>query len=182
MRKLAEHSEKTAKRAASRPAGLKEQTELFEKASALFHARDFAKAMALFEQAEEGPAIQIAHSARTHAQICRQRLEREAPQLSTANDYYNYAVAQINWGELEPALSHLNQAIALDPDADHIYYALSLCHALKGNMDEACANMKRAIEIQPGNRTQARNDPDFRDFARRPPLSYLLYPERERPA
>jgi hypothetical protein len=39
--------------------------------------------------------------------------------------------------------------------------------------------MKRAIELQPHNRTIARRDADLASVANQPPLNALLYPEKE---
>jgi tetratricopeptide (TPR) repeat protein len=167
---------------AAAPLGSKEQAELFDKAVALFHAREFSKARVLFEGAADGPVIEMAHSARMHARICEQRLSRTAPALTTAEDHYHYAIALINQRQLDSARQHLERAAGMNPGADHVYYALALCHALKGETDHVYANLSRAIEIDPRNRSRARRDPDFGDLARRPPLSDLLYPEKERPA
>jgi tetratricopeptide (TPR) repeat protein len=164
------------------PLNSKEQAALFEKAVSLFHSREFAKARVLFERAADGPVIEMAHSSRVHARICEQRLSRTPPALSTAEEHYNYAIALINQRQLDNARRHLEQAASMNPGADHVYYALALCHALKGEADEVYANLSRAIEIDPRNRGRALRDPDFGDLARRAPLSDLLYPEKERTA
>ena len=49
----------------------REQSELFEKAIALFHERNFRKAKALFEKAGAGPVLEVAHSARTRNAVSR---------------------------------------------------------------------------------------------------------------
>lgn len=154
------------------------QPELFEQAVALFHARDFRKALQLFQRSAEGPNLEMAHSARLHARMCEQRIDQGAPQLGTAEDYYNYAIALINRRQLPEAERQLQEALRLAPGADHLYYALALCRGLQGDFAAARAHLKRAIEIEPRNRILARNDPDFRELAAEPPLRELLFPER----
>jgi Flp pilus assembly protein TadD len=77
------------------------------------------------------------------------------------------------------ARTHLEQALRLAPEADHIYYALALAQALGGDLAGAHENMKRAIELEPRNRIMARQDADFAALANQPPFNVLLYPERK---
>jgi tetratricopeptide (TPR) repeat protein len=158
------------------------QTQLFEGAVKSFHARDFRKAQALFEEAAAGPSRAMAHSARLHARICHQRLAKPQLRLETAEDHYNYAISLINQGQLELAGEHLGKALQKLPGADYIHYAMALARGLSGDMQRAAEHMKRAIELQPRNRGLARNDPDFDEIAQRSPMRELLFPERTRSA
>ena len=81
---------------------------------------------------------------------------------------------------IEAAEQHLREALAQAPDNDHLYYVLALCRGWGGDLEGACAHMRRAIELQPRNRIVARNDPDFAEIGQRPPLQELLYPEKTR--
>ncbi len=165
--------------AAAAAVGPQEQYELFDKAIAQFHSGSFAQAKRLFERAAAGPSREIAHAARTHVQVCDRRLNRVAPAPSSAEDHYNLAVALINRRELEAAEAHLQEAVKLAPNADHIHYALALARGLQGHVQLAFDSLKRAIEIEPRNRAQARNDPDFAGLSQQQPLSALLFPDRE---
>jgi tetratricopeptide (TPR) repeat protein len=156
----------------------RDQTAWFEKAVALFHARRFEQAKALFEKAAAGPALEVAHAARVHIRMCEQRLNPSEPKPSSAEEHYAYAVALINQRELETAEKHLVEAARLAPDADHVYYALALCRGLRGDYEGAGAQLRRAIELQPQNRYLARRDPDFSGFVHQPPLERILWPER----
>lgn len=156
----------------------REQTEVFEKAISLFHARNFARARDLFERAAGGAVPEIAHAARVHARMCEQRIAKEVPRLVTAEDHYNYGVALMNRREIEQAVRQLKQALSLAPQGDHVLYALALCHCWTGDLRQAAGYLKQAIETQPRNRAQAINDPDFAEFIRRSPLEELLFPER----
>ncbi len=164
--------------ATTEEAAAEQQSDRFDKAVRAFHARDYAKALGLFEAAAQGPVRKMAHSARLRAQMCKRRLALPALSLHTADDHYNYAVALINERKFPQAEQHLLLAIAQLPNSGHLYYALALCHGLAGNLRSAHANLKRAIELDPRNRSVARNDPDFAEIREMPPLVQLLYPER----
>jgi len=165
---------KTAKGPIAPAAAGPSQEELFAQASGLFHSGRFGEAKALFEAASEGAIREMAHSARLHIRMCDQRLGSAIPELATAEERYNYAVALMNRREFQAARQHLEQAVRMSSGKDHLHYALALCLGALGDLDGAGQQLRRAIEIHPRNRAMARNDPDFADLVRRPPLSELL--------
>ena len=144
----------------------------------LFHARNFPEARTLFAQAAQGPERAVSHKADLHIRMCDRRLGEQPLELVTAEDHYNYAISQINARNLLPAQKHLQTALALDSNGDHIYYALALCLGLSGDMPGATENLQRAIELQPRNRIAARQDADFATIANQPAIEKLLYPEK----
>ena len=154
------------------------QIGLFEKAMKLFHSGDFRKARDLFSTTAEGPNREMAHSARVHHRVCERRLGTNEPQLPTADDHYNYAIALINRREARQALQHLEEALQAGPGADHVHYAMAICLAMLGELDRAAEELSQAIVIQPRNRTAARNDPDIQPFASAPQIKSVLFPER----
>jgi tetratricopeptide (TPR) repeat protein len=156
----------------------KTQSAVFEQAIRLFHGASYAAAARLFEQVATGPVREVAHSARLHTSMCLRRLARPDMSLRTPDEHYDYAIALINERRLEQAERHLLLAIAQTPKADHLFYALALCRGLAGDLQTACVNLRRAIELHPRNRAAARNDPDFAEIGKLSPLAELLYPER----
>jgi tetratricopeptide (TPR) repeat protein len=175
----ARHSGPPVPEAPSAPVNERQQAELFDRAMKVLQAANYGVARGLFEQAASGPVGPMAHSARLHAAMCTRRLAAASePALRTPDEHYDYAVALINERRFAQAESHLAEAMAKMPDADHIHYALALCRGLAGDLRSAYRHLRRAIEIQPRNRTAARNDPDFAAIARLSPLFELLYPER----
>ena len=148
-------------------------------AVAYLNRQKYEKAMALFEKAMAGPYKELAERARVHLNICRQRMERRTLQSRTAEDHYNYAVTQINAGNLEEAEEHLNRALKQAPKADHVHYALAAVQSLRGNVETALETLETAIKLQPRNRYLARNDGDFAALCEDPRYADLVYPEKE---
>jgi tetratricopeptide (TPR) repeat protein len=111
--------------------------------------------------------------------MCDRRLQQAAPNLSSAEDYYNYGIALLNARKVAEARSHLERALEMSPGTDHIHYALGLAQALAGDLPKAYENLKRAIELEPRNRILARQDADFAPLASHPPFDALLYPEKK---
>ncbi len=175
--------EKTKSPAGKQPiARERSQLESFEAAIRLFHSGKFKEARELFAAAVSGPDRGIASRAGLHIRMCDRRLEEAAVELHSAEDHYNYAVALINSRNFAQARPHLERALELEPDADHVYYALALCLGLAGDLQGAYENLKRAIDLQPRNRIAARQDADFSGIADRPPLDRLVYPEKKQTA
>jgi tetratricopeptide (TPR) repeat protein len=144
----------------------------------LFHTRKLKEARDLFALASEGPERDVAQRARLHIAMCDRRLQQLAPNLTTAEDFYNYGVALINTRDVAGARAHLEKALEMSPDVDHIHYALALAQALGGDTSGAYLNLKRAIELEPRNRLIARQDADFAPLANQPPFDALVYPEK----
>jgi tetratricopeptide (TPR) repeat protein len=155
------------------------QAESYERAVQAFQRGDYSAAMKLFEKAAEGPMLEMAHSARLRANMCAARMTRRELTLATPDEHYDYAIALMNQGKLSQAERHLAMAVAQAPQADHLYYALALCRGLSGDFTAAYMNLRRAIELHPRNRIAARNDPDFSEIAKYPPIAALLYPEAQ---
>lgn len=153
------------------------QADLFDAAMKHFHARDFAAARRLFEEAAEGPSREMAHTARLHTRMCEQRLAQGRPEIKNTEDLYHYSIGLINRRQLPEAESALRQALDQAPQADHVHYAMALVRGLQGNLEDASRFLARAIEINPQNRIIARNDPDFLEFGKHPPLKELVFSE-----
>jgi tetratricopeptide (TPR) repeat protein len=169
----------TAARTAASQQSSQKQLASFESAMKLFHARKFKEARDLFLSAAEGPERDVAHRAQLHATMCERRLEQGSVNLQTAEDYYNYGIALLNTRKIEDARTHLQRALALAPEADHVFYALAAAQALSGDAAGAHDHLKRAIELEPRNRLMARQDADFSALAGQAPFQALLYPEKK---
>ncbi|MBI1791796.1 MAG: tetratricopeptide repeat protein [Acidobacteria bacterium] len=159
------------------PPESRNQYNAFERAIQLFRKQQFAQAREWFLKAQEGPAKEIKANAELHVRMCDRRLQSAPPAPRSLEEHYTYGVALLNSRQADQARRYLEAALRLDPRAEHVHYALGVCLALSGDLQGAYDSLKRAIELQPRNRVAARHDPDLEEFAQRPPLQRLLYPD-----
>ena len=162
---------KPAPKAAPRPAPVRAPSRQFAGAVAalelgikLMYAEDFAKAIKAFHKViadfPDEPEIQA--SAKARIQACEKKMQERARAVyRTADDHYNVAVAMMNRGDLDSALTHLQSALKLAPRADHVLYAMAAANALRGNKDQALSYLKQSIHHRAENRFQALQDTDF---------------------
>jgi Tfp pilus assembly protein PilF len=159
-------------------AALQLQMKQWEEAVQLFSQKKFSAAHARFAEAASGPAAHIADKARSYAQICSRKMNGGDVDLQTADDHFNYGVERLNARDMDVARRHLDHALAMEPNGEHILFTLALCCGLAGDGAAACENLKRAIALEPKNRILARQDPEFLALAQQlPALRALLTPE-----
>jgi tetratricopeptide (TPR) repeat protein len=163
------------------PSPAQEQAGAFERAVRLFQDREFKAAKALFARAAQGPAIEIVHAAQMHIRMCDRRLAGGAVAPKTAEERYNFGIALMNQGRHREAEEHLREALSENDSAGHFHYALALCCVLQGDATRSASYLRRAIQLEPGNRIAALNDPDFQRAAAHPDLRDLLAAERGNP-
>jgi tetratricopeptide (TPR) repeat protein len=154
------------------------QLKAFERGIQLLYKHKFKDAKEMFERSTHGPSLEMAANAQSHIRMCDRRLAAPAPEPKSAEEHYNYGVALINLRDLEKARKHLGIALEMEPRADHLHYAFSVCQALSGDAPGAYDSLKRAIELQPRNRMVARQDSDLDAVSSQPRFSRLLYPEK----
>jgi tetratricopeptide (TPR) repeat protein len=159
----------------SPPKVVDHQLNAFEKAMKLFHKRSFDGALPLFEEAAKGADVAMSQAARMHIRMCEQRLVKTTPKLTSAEDYCAYGVSLISRRELDTAEQQLKKALQLAPRADYVLYSMALAKGLQGDIAAAASFLAKAIEIQPGNKSAARNDPDFRELLDHAAIRGLVY-------
>jgi tetratricopeptide (TPR) repeat protein len=145
----------------------------------LMYAEDYAKAVKAFNKViadyPEEPEIQA--SAKARIQACEKKLQEKARTVfKTADDHYNVAVALMNRGDVETAVTHLQSALKMAPKADHILYAMAAANALQGNRDQALSFLKQSIHHRAENRFQASQDNDFAVLAEEQAFKDLVAP------
>jgi tetratricopeptide (TPR) repeat protein len=151
----------------------------YESGIKLMYAEEYAKAIQRFNDliANYPDEQEIQASAKARIQACEKKLqERARTTFRSADDHYNIAVALLNSGDLQEAVTHLQQALKLAPKGDHILYALAAANALLGNKDAAVSYLKQSIQHRPENRFQAAQDDDFRAMAEEPEFKDLVAP------
>ena len=145
----------------------------------LMYAEDYAKAVKAFNKviAEYPEEPEIQASAKARIQACEKKLqERARTVFRTADDHYNIAVALMNSGDVQTAMTHLQSALKLAPKADHILYAMAAANALQGNRDQALSYLKQSIHHRAENRFQALQDNDFAVLAEEQAFKDLVAP------
>ena len=145
----------------------------------LMYSEDYGKAVKAFNKviAEYPEEPEIQASAKARIQACEKKLqERGRTVFKTADDHYNVAVAMMNSGDLDTAMTHLQSALKLAPRADHILYAMAAANALKGNRDQALSFLKQSIHHRAENRFQALQDNDFAVLAEEQAFKDLVAP------
>lgn len=160
------------------PSDGQDQAKLFERAMNSFHAKDFAKAKPLFEQAAAGPAVELAHSAQMYARMCERRIGGAEHAPKNLDDLYAQSIALMNQGQYSKAEPLLARAVSASPRSDYLLYALALCQGHLGDLHASAESLRRAIEIQPSNRTSARRDADFQPLLADGPVRDLVMGER----
>ena len=176
--KSAAASKPAAASGSVRPSPGELQLKAYDSAVHLFSAGKLVDALASFQEAAAGPASHIADKARSYVEVCKRRTVLLDIKIESAEDHFNYGVARLNARDVEEARHHFTRALSLKPDADHVLYTMALCCGLDGDGDGACANLKRAIAIDPRNRILARQDPEFLALAAHiPGLRALLTTE-----
>jgi len=165
--------------ASATPSPGPKQLAAFEAATKVFYTHKFKEARELFDHAAAGPERDVAQRAKLHIAMCDRRIGQPAVELGTAEDNYNYGIALLNSRKVAEARTHLEKALSIAPDSDHIHYALALTLGLSGDFAGAHDHLKRAIELEPRNRLIARQDADFASIVNQPPFHALIYPEKK---
>ena len=139
----------------------------------LFHQRDFRRALPLFEQAAEGPVMGMVHSARTHLRMCESRLANSDPSSRDSEQNYHFGIAQMNLRNFAAAVAALEASVK-QRETDYAQYALAVALGNLGKLDQAVPHLRRAIQMQPRNRTAALTDPDFSELAKHQSIRDVL--------
>lgn len=143
------------------------------------HAEEFEKAIRCFQALVAGrpdePEIQ--ERAKVLLLACAKRIqERAKTALRSADDYYNFGVAELNRRDLSAAIDHLQRALKLMPKGDYILYALATANALQGNREQALRYLKDSISYRGENRFLATRDSDFESLRDDPEFKQMVAP------
>ncbi len=146
----------------------------FEAGIHQLHKQNFQRAAAIFEKLATHPAREIADRARVHLQQCKPRVGRELPAARTAEDYYLHGIAALNNRQFGLAVDYLVKANKLQPNGEHVHYALGAAYASQGDTERALQHLATAIQLRPANRILARSDEDFHAISAEPRFRQLV--------
>jgi tetratricopeptide (TPR) repeat protein len=138
----------------------------FDQAIKTFNRQDFARAREAFEDliGRFPTEADIVARARAYITICQQRLAHPPQFPRSSEALYDRGIIELNRGQFTMAMNYFERALKLEPEADHVVYALASVFAQMGELDKALAALKRSIDLNEGYRIQARRDPDFRSL------------------
>jgi tetratricopeptide (TPR) repeat protein len=143
----------------------------------LMYAEQYDKAVKCFNSliADFPDEVEIQAAARANIHACEKKMHDKARAvIRSADDHYHVAVAFLNGGQVDNAMSHLQQALKLEPKGGHILYAIAAVNALKGNKEQALSFLKQSIHHGPENRFHAAQDSDFAALVEEPGFRELL--------
>lgn len=143
----------------------------------LMYAEQYDKAIKCFNAliTDFPDEVEIQAAARANINACEKKMHDKARAvIRSADDHYHVAVAFLNGGQIESAMTHLQQALKLEPKGGHILYAIAAANALKGNKEQALSFLKQSIHHGPENRFHAAQDSDFAALVEEPGFRELL--------
>jgi tetratricopeptide (TPR) repeat protein len=109
-----------------------------------------------------------------YLRVCERETERRTPAPQTAQERIYAATMALNAGDHQTAIDHLRRAVADAPESDDGHYVLAVALAAVGQTTNALGHLRRAIELNPDNRSLARQDPDLEDVRELPECRGLL--------
>jgi tetratricopeptide (TPR) repeat protein len=149
---------------------------------AALQAKDWAKAVQLFEQAvEQSDQPEVKDRAKQFLAASRHKAEDAArgearPAKGAADDEpdpYLLAVYEKNRGNLEQALEISRQG-GRDQKDERFAYLVASIHAVEDRLEEAAQVLAKAVELNPKNRIHAFHDPDFAELRKNRDLRPLF--------
>jgi tetratricopeptide (TPR) repeat protein len=137
----------------------------------------FEKALTALEKLLPSAPPEVVERCHMYISTCQRQLDKLARSFATPEEHYDYAISLLNTGYFEEAREQFNSILAVEPNADYVYYGMAVLDAIMGLTQECLQNLARAIELNPCNRLQARIDNDFQNIVDDPRFTELLYPE-----
>ena len=164
---------------------------LYEEGVKALQGRQFGAAARFFSQVverfpEERELLERAH---LYLKVCERELEAPPKPPRTAEERLYAATLAINSGSFDQAIALLQSVGAEAPENDFAQYMLGLAHAKAGQLESALTHLRRAIQMNPSNRSLARTEadldvlrasPDFRSLTAQPGPRSTGEPRRRR--
>ncbi len=135
----------------------------FELGVKRWHDGALGKALAYFQAVVEGNPrdATLVGRARQYIAAIEKRGRSADFNPESADDFYLHGVVQLNDGDPARALDAFARALSLAPGDDRILYCQAAAWAQSGDIDNAVAALREAIDSNDANRIYAVNDPDF---------------------
>lgn len=168
-----------------------EAVAVYERGVQALQRHDFPGAAGFFRTVLERypDERELLERARLYLRVCERETSRQPPAPKTPAERVYAATVALNLGDHSGALDHLQRALGEDPDSDHAHYIMAVALGMRNRAEEALEHLRRAIALNPENRSLARQDPDldtvrdhdrFRDALDTPPAPNRRRPVRRR--
>lgn len=140
-----------------------EAVAMYERGLQALQRRDFAaSADALRTVIERYPdERELLERARLYVKVCERELEPKEPAPKTADEWVYAATVSLNQEDEANALLHLQRALAADARHDHAHYMMAVASVRRNDVNAAIDHLRRAVALNPENRSIARQDPEL---------------------
>jgi tetratricopeptide (TPR) repeat protein len=138
--------------------------KLYERGVRAVHAKKWTEAKKLLERVvEEGDMVDLVHRARQYLEL----VERESKAAGDPRDPYVKAVLDHNAGNLDAAEAACTREGRMEKDDRFAYLAAAIA-AVREDYAAALERLRVAVELNPRNLIQARQDVDFEELREQP--------------
>ena len=136
---------------------------LYEKGLKALQRKHYPRAAAAFRQVlEQFPEERELHErARLYLNVCERETKPQARAPKSVDERILAATLALNRRDVDETLSLLRRTASSHRKHDYIQYMLALAHALGDDVETATEHLARAIALNPNNRLQAKQEPDF---------------------
>lgn len=145
------------------PSAREQAVEVFERAFHALQQRDFSRAASLLNRvvAEFQDEKELQERARVYLAICQRQASSSDGGPRSYHDRVGAATMAINRGEFDQALARLLELAHEDANDDHVLYMLAVVQTARGEVDEALAHFRLAVELNSDNQYLASQDDDL---------------------
>lgn len=153
-----------------------EAVAIYERAVRGLQRHDFPLAAENFRTViDRYPAErELVDRARLYLRVCERETAQRASGPATPQERVYAATIALNAGDHEGALANLRRALQDDPSNDHAHYIFGVALTSRGQTAEALDHLRRAIALNPENRSLARQDDDLDSLRDLPEFQALL--------
>ena len=136
---------------------------LYEKGLKALQRKHYPGAATAFRQVlEQFPEERELHErARLYLNVCERETKPLAKTPKSVDERILAATLALNRRDVDEVLSLLRHTASSHRQYDHIQYMLALAHALRDDVETAAEYLAQAIALNPSNRLQAKQEPDF---------------------
>ena len=135
----------------------------FERGMAQLQRHDYSGAKTTFQGLLDNFPSEgfLTDRARVYLQLANRELQRRPASSGTVEERLTAATAALNDNDDAEAGRLAESAFKDDRSADLAVYLMAIVAARQGRTNDALAHIKKAIEINPESRVQARQDEEF---------------------